>query len=141
MMLPIWSLYFSRNSPALENAIWLMYLSTSSSVIPRPLSMTLRVLASSSSTMRTFSSPSSPLNSPETARAFIFWSASTAFATSSRRKISWSEYRNFLITGKMFSVVTPILPLVSVDMIFDFLFLYSTKPAARFTSMNGRQPE
>lgn len=35
---------------------------------------------------------------------FSFWVASTAFDTNSRRKISWSLYRNFLIIGKMFSV-------------------------------------
>ena len=34
---------FSRNSPALEKAIWLMYLSTSWSVIPMPLSETVMV--------------------------------------------------------------------------------------------------
>ncbi len=39
-----------------------------------------------------------------------FWVASTAFETSSRKKISWSLYRNFLMIGKMLSVVTLIVP-------------------------------
>ena len=47
------------------------------------------------------------------AATFAVWlamNASTALATISLKKISWSEYKNFLITGKIFSVVTPILP-------------------------------
>src|SRR5574344_235526 len=43
-----------------------------------------------------------------------------ALDTISRRKISWSEYKNFLITGKMFSVVTPILPFCII--LFVLLF-------------------
>ena len=58
----------------------------------------------------TVKSPSSPLNSPIEASVLSFWVASTALETNSRRKISWSLYKNFLITGKIFSVVTPIFP-------------------------------
>jgi hypothetical protein len=57
----------------------------------------------------------------------IFWVASTAFETNSRKKISWSEYKNFLIIGKMFSVLMEILPF-SVDMLsyinFEQFYFY-----------------
>ena len=121
-MLFSWSLYFSRNSPALENAIWLIYLSTSSSVIPIPRSVMVSVFSLSSTATRIVKSPNSPLNSPLDATAFIFCVASTAFATSSLKKISWSEYKNFLITGKMFSVVTPMCPF-AISVNFKFLIV------------------
>ena len=40
-----WFLYFSMNSSAPEKAIWLMYLSTSSAVMPMPRSVTVSVFA------------------------------------------------------------------------------------------------
>lgn len=46
--------------------------STSSRVIPIPLSEIVSVPASLSAFTRTFNSPSSPLNSPEEARTFSF---------------------------------------------------------------------
>ena len=69
----------------------------------------------------TVKSPSSPLNSPALARVFSFCVASTALLIISRKKISFSEYKNFLITGKMFSVLTPIDPF---DIILEFLISY-----------------
>ena len=92
----------------------MMYLSISSSVMPIPLSLMVKVLFFSSSDTRTVKSPSSPLNSPFSANVFIFCVASTALLTISRKKISWSEYKNFLITGNMFSVVTPMFPFCMV---------------------------
>ena len=103
-------LYFSMKSVAPENAIWLMYLSISSSVMPTPWSEMVIVPASLLTATRTVRSPSSPLKSPTDASVFSFCVASTAFEITSRRKISWSLYRNFLMMGKMFSVVTPMLP-------------------------------
>ena len=95
-----------------------MYLSISSSVIPIPWSLIVKVPAFSSSETRTVVSPTSPLKSPWAANVFNFCVASTAFDTISRRKMSWSEYKNFLMTGKMFSVVTPILPFCAIIYLF-----------------------
>ena len=65
-----------------------MYLSISWAVIPTPRSDMVMVLASLSTLTLTFSSPSSPLNSPTDDRVFNFWVASTAFDTNSRKKMS-----------------------------------------------------
>ena len=119
------SLYLLKNSSAPENAIWLIYLSISSAVIPIPASLTVRVPFSASTDTVTFSSPSSSLYSPQEARVFNFCVASTAFDTSSRRKISWSLYKNFLITGKIFSVVTPIDPFCIISYIVILLLIIS----------------
>ena len=83
-----WFLYFSMNSSAPEKAIWLMYLSTSSAVMPMPRSVTVSVLASLSTETRIVRSPRSPFISPIDERVFSFWVASTALEISSRRKIS-----------------------------------------------------
>ena len=85
--------------------------------MPMPRSVTVSVRLSASTLMRIVRSPMSPLASPLDESVLSFCVASTAFDTSSRRKISWSEYKNFLITGKMFSVVTPIFP-------FFMLYVY-----------------
>ena len=113
-------LYFSTNSSAPEKAIWLMYLSISSAVIPIPRSEIVIVL--SSNLTCTVKSPSSPLNSPTEESVFNFWVASTALETSSRRKISWSLYKNFLIIGKMFSDVTPMLPCLLLIVWISYYF-------------------
>ena len=120
MILLALSLYFSKKSLTPENAIWLIYLSISSSVIPIPRSLIVSVPSFSSRLTLTVRSPSSPLKSPFSASVFIFCEASTAFDTISRRKISWSEYKNFLMTGNMFSVVTPMLPFC-ISILFLFL--------------------
>ena len=104
------SLYLVKNSSAPENAIWFIYFSISSESIPIPLSETVKVPSSLFTEIVTFKSPSSPLNSPTEANVFNFCVASIALDTNSRKKISWSEYKNFFITGKIFSVVTPIFP-------------------------------
>ena len=65
-----------------------MCFSTSSRVIPIPLSDTVKVPASLSAFTRTRKLEASPLNSPEDANTFNFCVASTAFDTISRRKIS-----------------------------------------------------
>ena len=72
-------------------AIWLMYFSTSSAVMPMPRSLTVRVFFLGSSFTSMERSPSSPLNSPRVLSVFSFCVASTALLMSSRRKISWSE--------------------------------------------------
>ncbi len=59
--------------------------------MPTPRSVTVSVRASLSTAMRTARSPSSPFASPIEEKVFIFCVASTAFDTSSRRKISCSE--------------------------------------------------
>ena len=64
--------YFSKNSSAPENAIWLIYLSTSSAVMPIPLSEIVNVPASLSSLISTRRSPNSPLNSPHDESVFHF---------------------------------------------------------------------
>jgi hypothetical protein len=46
------------------------------------------------------------------ARCFSFRVASVALEINSLRKISWSLYRNFLMSGKMLSTETLILPVV-----------------------------
>ena len=113
-------LYFSTNSSAPEKAIWLMYLSISSAVIPIPRSEMVMVL--SSNLTRTVRSPNSPLNSPTDESVFNFCVASTALETSSRRKISWSLYKNFLMIGNIFSDVTPMLPCLLLIIYFIFYF-------------------
>ena len=120
-MLLALSLYFSRKSFTPEKAIWLIYLSISSSVIPMPRSLMVSVPSFSFRFTLTVRSPSSPLKSPLSASVFIFCVASTALETISRRKISWSEYKNFLITGKMFSVVTPIFPFCIAVLCFTYI--------------------
>jgi hypothetical protein len=49
-----------------------------------------------------------------------FWVASTALLTSSRRKISWSEYKNFLIIGKMFSVWMEMEPVSDIGLAYRY---------------------
>src|SRR4051812_48408678 len=107
------SLNFSRNSSAPENAIWLIYFLISSAVIPIPLSEIVIVFAFSSSFTRMLRSPSSLLYCPSEESLFTFCVASTALLTSSRRKISLSEYRNFLMIGNIFSVWIDIVPFSS----------------------------
>ena len=111
--------YSFTNSSAPEKATWLMYLSISSAVIPIPRSIMLSVFAFLSTLMWMVKSPNSPLASPRLVNVLSFCVASTALETSSRRKISWSLYKNFLIIGKMFCAVTLIDPL---DMFFLFRF-------------------
>lgn len=86
-----WFLYFSMNSSAPEKAIWLMYLSTSSAVMPMPRSVTVSVFCALSTATWIVRSPSSPFTSPIDERVLSFCVASTAFEMSSRRKISCSE--------------------------------------------------
>ena len=137
-------LYFLTNSSAPEKAIWLIYLSISSAVIPIPRSEMVIVL--SSNLIRTVKSPISPLNSPTEASVFNFCVASTALETNSRRKISWSLYKNFLIIGKMFSLVTPILPDLLILFIIILLYYHLNafpklqKPEKRITSLANRVP-
>ena len=78
--------------------------------MPIPWSETVSVFLSLFIITRTRVSPNSPLNSPTEASVLSFCVASTALEINSRRKISWSEYKNFLMTGNMLSDVTPILP-------------------------------
>src|SRR5688572_2363821 len=109
------SLYCSTNSVAPENAIWLMYFLISSAVIPIPWSEIVILRVSLSTLTFTFkSSPTSPLYSPIADKRFSFWVASTAFETNSRRKISWSEYKNFLMIGKIFSVWIEMVPFSAI---------------------------
>ena len=115
------SLYFSRNSSAPEKAIWLMYFSTSSAVIPNPWSIRCIFLPSLSILTSMIGLPYSTLASPILAKCFNFKVASVALDTNSRKKISWSLYKNFLISGKMFSTDTLIFPVV----IFLFIFLFN----------------
>src|SRR3990167_7242657 len=91
-------LYFSTNSSAAEKAIWAMYFSTSSAVIPIPLSEIVSVLASLSTVIETFNSEGS-----KDFKIFILFKASHAFDASSLKKISLSEYNHFLMIGKIFS--------------------------------------
>ena len=112
MMASALSLYWLRNSSAPEKAIWLINLSTSSAVMPMPWSETVKVFFFLSMLTRTRKSPNSPFTSPTDERVFNFWVASTALLISSRRKISWSLYKNFFMTGNILSEVTPILPLL-----------------------------
>ena len=86
-----WFLYLAMNSSAPEKAIWLMYLSTSSAVMPMPRSVTVSVFFCGSTATWIVTSPSSPFTSPIDERVLSFCVASTAFEISSRRKISWSE--------------------------------------------------
>ena len=104
------SLYLFTNSSAPENAIWLIYFSTSSPVIPIPLSLMVIVFLSLSSITSTLSFDKSVLNSPTDLSVFNFCVASTALETSSLKNISLSEYKNCFIIGKIFSVCTLILP-------------------------------
>src|SRR5690606_23202213 len=90
----------------------------------------VNVLLFSSRMMSIVRSPSSPLNSPREASTFNLLVASTALETSSRRKISWSAYRNFLMMGKMLSVCTDILPCSIVQL---FLWLSVKARATRIS--------
>ena len=69
--------------------------------------------------------PISPLNSPLDARVVSFCVASTALETNSRRNISLSLYKNFLMMGKMFSVVTPIFPFCILFMVLSYYVIYT----------------
>src|SRR6202000_1584529 len=104
------SLNLSINSVAPEKAIWLMYFLISSAVIPKPLSDMVMVFFFSSKATSTRRSPNSPLYWPNELNRLIFLVASTAVDTSSLEKISRSEYKNFLMIGKMFSVWIQIVP-------------------------------
>ena len=68
-------------------------------------------------------SPNSPLKSPVDARVFSFCVASTAFETNSRRNISWSLYKNFLMMGKIFSVVTQWFPFLHIINVLSYCYL------------------
>src|SRR5450755_1661124 len=111
-----------------------MYLSTSSAVMPIPLSEMEMVLASLFSFTWIDRSPISPFTSPIEARVFSFWEASTALLINSLRNISWSLYKNFLIMGKIFSVCTRILPFCIIGY-FSFAIQrwYHLKSADRMT--------
>ena len=86
------SLYFSRKSFAPEKAIWLMYSSTSSAVMPMPLSSKRMVFRSGlTRTRMPYSSPSGRVNSPMRESFFSFVTASQPLEIISRRKMSWSE--------------------------------------------------
>ena len=87
-----------------------MYFSTSSAVIPKPWSMMCSFLPSLSIFTSMIGLPYSTFASPILVKCFNFKVASVAFDTNSRRKISWSLYKNFLIKGKMFSTETLIFP-------------------------------
>ena len=104
------SLYCSRNASAPEKAIWLIYFSTSASVIPIPLSVNVMVLSLALvvTSIRYGSSGSS--NSPMRDSFLSFVTASQPFDISSLTNISWSEYSHFLMTGKMFSLLIDKFP-------------------------------
>src|SRR5690348_3202170 len=87
-----------------------MYFLISSAVMPMPLSLMVMVFAFSSTDTCTVKSPRSLLYCPREESLLIFCVASTALLTSSLRKISLSEYKNFLMMGKMFSVWMDIVP-------------------------------
>ena len=127
-------LNFSTNSVAPEKAIWFIYLSTSSLVMPIPLSRMVRVFFFLSTSIFIVRSPSSPLNSPADARVLSLFVASTALLTISRRNISFSEYKNFLITGKMFSVFTPIEP-VCISIYFYLLIFFCRGNVKQYAMM------
>jgi len=107
------------NSSALEKAIWLMYFSTSSAVIPTPRSVIERIFLSLFTFTWMVRSPSLPLNLPSDARVFSFCEASTALEINSRRKISCSEYKNFFMMGKIFSVWTLIFPVCIIYLVYS----------------------
>ena len=85
------------NSAAPENATWLIYRRTSSSVMPIPVSEIRMVFFSLSTD--TVTVMGSSLSGCSIRNLVI---ASHAFDTVSRRKISLSEYSHFLITGMIF---------------------------------------
>ena len=85
------SLYFSKNSSAPEKATSLMYLLTSSAVIPIPLSLIVMVFFLASKMTLTFKSFTSCLTSPAAAKVINFCEASTALDTNSLKNISVSE--------------------------------------------------
>ena len=104
--------YFSIKSFAPEKAIWLMYFTISSSVIPIPLSLIVIVPASLSRTTSIFHSVLSISASPTEISFLSLLIASLAFDTISLIKMSFSEYSHFLIIGNIFSVLIDTLPLV-----------------------------
>ena len=85
--------------------------------------------------------------SPSCANILRFWVASTALETNSRKKISWSLYRNCLMMGKMLSVVTLMVPCCAMLMCvqmkrrrpratsFDSQFLCQSTSERRYTSL------
>ena len=108
------SLYCSRNFVAPENAICVMYSSTSSAVIPIPLSVIFSVFFSGSAITRIWALyPSGIWYSPITSSFFSLVIASQPLDTSSLKKMSWSEYSHFLIIGKILSLLIERLPCFS----------------------------
>ena len=84
-------LYLATNSSAPEKAIWAMYFSTSSSVIPIPVSAIEIVLRLLSILTEILKSVSWTARAPPSLRIRILFRASVAFEMSSRIKMSLSE--------------------------------------------------
>ena len=99
------SLYFSMNSSALENALCVIYFSTSSASSPRPVSEKVTVFAFSSVVMLILGSGIS-FNPSRTEICCNLVIASKPLDTNSLKNISWSEYNHFLIIGKIFCMNT-----------------------------------
>jgi hypothetical protein len=74
----------------------------------------VNVFASLSKLISIFASPNSVFASPIEIKCFSLEVASVPLEISSRKNISWSEYKNFLINGKMFSTDTLIFPLLII---------------------------
>ena len=119
------SLYCARKSVAPENAIWLIYSSTSSAVMPSPLSMNFRVFSSGFTRTCTCGLYfSGSVYSPIISSFFSLVIASHPLEISSRKKISWSEYNHFLIIGKILSLLMESDPCFSLILYTAFLSNY-----------------
>ncbi len=103
--------YFVMKSVAPEKATWAMYFTTSSSVMPMPLSMKVSVPASLSTTTSMRSGASSRVAWPVLASQRSFLMASQALEIISRTNMSLSEYSHCLMTGMMFSALIETVPL------------------------------
>ena len=103
--------YFCTKSVAPEKATWAMYFTTSSPVMPRPLSMNWIVpFFGLVITSTRYSGFSSTCASPLFASRFSLLIASQPLDTSSRTKMSLSEYSHCLMTGMMFSALMDTVP-------------------------------
>ena len=104
------SVYLVMKSVAPEKATWAMYLTISSSDMPMPLSMKVSVPFSLSVITSMRSGASSPWAWPLLTSQRYLRMASQPLATSSRMKMSLSEYSHCLMTGMMFSACIETVP-------------------------------
>ena len=127
-----------------RKAIWLMYFSTSSRVIPIPLSDTVKVPASLSAFTRTLKLEASPLNFSRRCQYFQFLCSIYCIRHYFTKKNFMIRIEKLLKIGNKFCVDTPIFPVAIVYLFFSFKFKFTqvnTQLLCQKNESDKRQPK